>query len=67
MKKSRNLYYSLDFEEPPTTVCPGVYQACSKIGVACIWSPTDGNLSYRCLRTTFLLVPETFSFKHFEM
>ena len=41
MKKSRNRYFFLDFEEPPTTVCPGVYQACSKIGVACIWSPKD--------------------------
>ena len=40
----RNRYYSLDFYEPPITVCIGVDQPCSKVGVACILSPTDGNL-----------------------
>ena len=29
-------------------------------------SPTDRNLSYLCLRTISLLVPETFKFKNIE-
>ena len=37
-----------------------------KRGVTCLWSPKDGNLSYLCLGTTSLLVPETFKFKNFE-
>ena len=49
-------YYS--WKEPPITVCLGVAQACSK--VAWMWSSTDGNLSYLCLGTTSLLVPETY-------
>ena len=32
-----------------------------------MWFPEGGNLSYLCLGTTFLLVPETFKFKHFVM
>ena len=43
-----------------------VAQACSKVGVVWIWSQTDRNLSYLCLVTTSLLVPETFKFKKFE-
>ena len=30
----RNRYNSLDFYEPPITVCIGVAQACSKVRVA---------------------------------
>ena len=56
----------LRFYKPPIAVCPGVAQACSKVVVAWMWSPTDGNLSYLCLGTTSLLVTETFKFKNFE-
>ena len=41
-------------------------QACSNQGVAWMWSPTDGNISYLCLGATSLLVPETFKYKNFE-
>ena len=44
----------------------GVAQADSKVVVAWMWSLTDGNLSYLCLGTTFLLVAETFKIKNFE-
>ena len=37
-----------------------IAQACSKVGVARMWSPADGNLSGLCLRATFLIVLETF-------
>ena len=47
-------------------LCPGVAQADSKVVVAWMWSLTDGNLSYLCLGTTFLLVAETFKIKNFE-
>ena len=36
----------LRFYKPPIAVCPGVAQACSKVVVAWMWSPTDGNISY---------------------
>ena len=42
--------------------CPDIL----KIAVAWMWSLTHGNLSYLCLRTTSLLVPDTFKFKNFE-
>ena len=41
-------------------------QACSKVIVAWMCSPADGNLWYLCLGTTSLLVPETFKFRNFE-
>ena len=47
-------------------LCPEVAQADSKVVVAWMWSLTDGNLSYLCLGTTFLLVAETFKIKNFE-
>ena len=43
-------------------ICFGVSQACSKVWVAWVWSPTDRNLSNLCLGTTSLLVPETLKF-----
>ena len=43
-----------------------VAQVCSKVVVAWMLSPTDGNLLYLCLWTISLLVPETFEFKNFE-
>ena len=50
----------------PITICPGVAQAWSKVGVVWMWSLTDGNLSYLCLGATSLLVPETFKFKNLK-
>ena len=50
-------------KKTPRTVCLGVAQVCSKLGVAWMQSPTDGNLSGLRLGTTSLLVPETFKFK----
>ena len=47
-------------------VCSGVAQAYSKVVAAWMWSPTDGNLSYLCLGTTSLLIPETFKLENFE-
>ena len=41
----------------------GVVQACSKVGMAWMWSQKDGNLSGLCLGATSLSVPETFKFK----
>ena len=41
-------------------------QAYSKVWMALMWSPTDGNLSYLCLGATSLLVPETFKFRKFS-
>ena len=38
-------------------------KVCSKVGVAWMWSPKDGNLSDLCLGVTSFLVPETFKFK----
>ena len=38
-------------------------QACSKVGMAWMWSPADGNLSGLSLETKSLLVPETLKFK----
>ena len=43
-----------------------VAQACSKVVVAWMWCSTDRNLTNFCLRTTSLLVPETFKLKNFE-
>ena len=43
--------------------CP---EAHLKVVVAWMWSPTDCNLSYLCLGTKSLLVPEIFKFKNFE-
>ena len=60
----RNQYQ--DFEEPPVKVCPGVAQTYSKVVVAWMRYPTDGNTSYLGLGTTFLLVPETLKFRKFE-
>ena len=69
-------YYSLNVREPLEvdttseisknliTVYLGVAQACSKVGEAGMWSPTDGNLSYLCLGATY--VPQRFKFKNFE-
>ena len=62
----RNQYFSSDFEEPPVKVCSGVAQAYSKVAVAWMRSPKDGNTSYLCFGTTSLLVPETLKFKKFE-
>ena len=61
-----NWYFSLDFLEPLIIVCPRVAQGYSNIVVAWMWSPTNGNLSYFCLGTTFLLVLETLKRKNFE-
>ena len=33
-------------------------QACSKVGMAWMWSPADGNLSGLSLETKSLLVPD---------
>ena len=38
-------YHSLDLKEPPITVCLGVAQVWSKVGVTWMWSPIDNNLS----------------------
>ena len=43
-----------------------VAEACPKVGVSWMWSPTGENLSYFCLGATSLLVSETFEFKNFE-
>ena len=51
---------------PLRTSCPGIAQAYSKVNVARMWSPTDGNLSYLCVGTASLLVSEIFQFKNFE-
>ena len=41
----RKRYHSLDLKEPPITVCLGVTQVWSKVGVTWMWSPIDDNLS----------------------
>ena len=59
----RNLYHTLYFKESPITVCFEVVQACSKVGVAWKWSPTDEILSGLSVGATSLFVPGTFKFK----
>ena len=63
---SSNVCERLEIDKTPSistnllTVCPGVAQVCSKVGVTWMWSPIDGNLSDLRLGATSLLVPETF-------
>ena len=61
-----NWYFSLDFLDPLIIVCPRVAQGYSNKVVAWMRSPTNGNLSYFCLGTTFLLVLETLKCKNFK-
>ena len=42
--------------------CPDILKSSSGM----MWSPADGNLSYLCLVTASLLVPETFKSRNFE-
>ena len=69
-QKKSHRYFSSNVHEPLQidtvpyiSICLGVAQPCSKVRVAWIWSPTDGNLTGLCLGATSLLVPETFEFK----
>ena len=69
-QKKSHRYFSSNVREPLQidtipyiSICLGVAQPSSKVGVAWMWSPTDGNLSGLSLGATSLLVPETFEFK----
>ena len=48
----RNRYYSLNFYELPITAFIGVAQACSKVRVEWMLSPTDSQTCQVCLTST---------------
>ena len=67
----KNSLNKLQFERHEPSILllgfPRTAQACSKVGVTWIWSPTDGNLSYLFLRGYIPFRSKAFKFKNLKI